>query len=396
MNMKSIKPAERISQVQEYYFSRKLKEIARLNAAGADIISLGIGGPDLPPPAAAVEAAVETLENPSAHGYQMTVGLPALRRAYARWYERFYHVEGLDPDTEILPLIGSKEGVLNIALAFLNPGDVALVPNPGYPTYSSASRLAGAEVMYYDLTEENEWLPDFAALEAMPLERVKVMWVNYPHMPTGTPAYPGVFQRLISFGRKHGILIVNDNPYSFIRNDSPISILQFSGATDTALEMNSLSKCMNMAGWRLGMVVGKAEYISWILRVKSNIDSGQPKAIMEGAVAALESPAEWYERLNKVYDERAKVAMEIMEALGCECAPGQQGLFLWGRIPETEANAEAFADKILDRARVFVTPGSVFGSQGQRYIRISLCEPAQMLTDALKRIKSVFENETLS
>ncbi|MBD5220236.1 MAG: aminotransferase class I/II-fold pyridoxal phosphate-dependent enzyme [Bacteroidales bacterium] len=389
METKRIAPAERISAVSEYYFSRKLKEIARLNAAGADIISLGIGGPDLPPPPAAVQAAVETLENPATHSYQMTVGLPELRRAYAGWYDRWYGVSALDPDTQILPLIGSKEGVLNVAMAFVNPGDAVLVPNPGYPTYTSASRLAGARVLYYDLTEENGWEPDFEALERMPLESVKIMWVNYPHMPTGHAASRSLFERLVDFGRRHGILIVNDNPYSFIRNSSPLSIMQVPGAADTAMEMNSLSKCLNMAGWRLGMLVGKPEFISWVLRVKSNIDSGQPRAMMMGAIAALTAGPEWYAALNAEYERRAVVAQQIMDTLGCHCAPGQQGLFLWGRIPDTAAGAEAFTDRILAEARVFITPGFIFGSNGERYIRISLCEPVELLQKALQRIKDM-------
>lgn len=389
MEIKNIAPAERISAVSEYYFSRKLKEIARLNAEGADIISLGIGGPDLPPPAAAIEAAVATLENPATHSYQMTVGLPELRRAYVDWYARWYGVTGLDPDTQVLPLIGSKEGILNVALAFVNPGDAVLVPNPGYPTYTSASRLAGAEVIYYDLTEENDWQPDFEAFEQLPLERVKIMWVNYPQMPTGRPASRELYERLVDFGRRHGILIVNDNPYSFIRNDCPLSIMQVEGAKDTALEMNSLSKCLNMAGWRLGMLVGKPEFISWVLRVKSNIDSGQPRAMMLGAVEALKVGPEWYAALNDEYERRALVAQQIMDVLGCRCAPGQQGLFLWGRIPESEPGAEAFSDRILAEARVFVTPGFIFGSNGDRYIRISLCEPVELLGKALDRIKNI-------
>ena len=389
METKRIAPAERISAVSEYYFSRKLKEIARLNAAGADIISLGIGGPDLPPPPAAVQAAVETLENPATHSYQMTVGLPELRRAYAGWYDRWYGVSALDPDTQILPLIGSKEGVLNVAMAFVNPGDAVLVPNPGYPTYTSASRLAGARVLYYDLTEENGWEPDFEALERMPLESVKIMWVNYPHMPTGHAASRSLYERLVDFGRRHGILIVNDNPYSFIRNSSPLSIMQVPGAADTAMEMNSLSKCLNMAGWRLGMLIGKPEFISWVLRVKSNIDSGQPRAMMMGAIAALTAGPEWYVGLNAEYERRAVVAQQIMDTLGCHCAPGQQGLFLWGRIPDTAAGAEAFTDRILAEARVFITPGFIFGSNGERYIRISLCEPVELLQKALQRIKNM-------
>lgn len=384
---KPIQPAERLNSVSEYYFSRKLKEIAALNAAGADIISLGIGGPDLPPPAAAVRAAVECFERPDTHGYQMTVGLPGLRAAFADWYARIYGVTGLDPDTNILPLIGSKEGVLNIALTFLNPGDGVLVPNPGYPTYTSASRIALAEVFPYELTADNDWQPDFEALEKLPLERIKLMWVNYPHMPTGTPARRETFERLVDFGRRHGIVIVNDNPYSLILNPEPMSIFSIPGAEDVAIEMNSLSKCLDMAGWRVGVAVAKEQFIKWILSIKSNVDSGQPRAIMEGAIAALAQPAEWYEALNAKYAERQRIAADIMQTLGCECRPGQQGLFLWGRIPDNETSAEAFADKVLAGARVFITPGFIFGSAGDRYVRVSLCAKPEKLTEALERIR---------
>lgn len=384
-----IVPADRLNTVSEYYFSRKLKQIAALNAAGLDIVSLGIGGPDLPPPDAAIDAATACLRRTDSHGYQMTVGLPQLRRAFADWYARYYGIDDIDPDTSILPLIGSKEGVLNIAMTFLNAGDGVLVPNPGYPTYTSASRLVQAEIFSYDLDESRGWMPDFDALERLPLDRIKLMWVNYPHMPTGTPATREVFERLVAFGRRHGIVIVNDNPYSFIRNDHPMSIMSVPGAAEVAIEMNSLSKCLNMAGWRVGMMVARPEFISWVLKVKSNIDSGQPRAIMEGAIAALGQPQSWYDSLNAVYTGRASVGMRIMDALGCRCRPGQQGLFLWGRIPDSETSAEAFADRILDRARVFVTPGFIFGPAGDRYIRISLCAPEATLEEALARIGSM-------
>lgn len=382
---KEICPAERLNYVSEYYFSRKLKEIARLRAEGVDIISLGIGGPDLPPPPQAVEAAVECLRRTDTHGYQMTVGLPELRRAFAAWYERRYGVAGIDPDRSVLPLIGSKEGVLNIALAFLNPGDGVLVPDPGYPTYTSASRIALAEVFPYTLSEENGWEPDFEALERLPLERIKLMWVNYPHMPTGTPASLGLFERLVDFGRRHGIVIVNDNPYSMILNARPLSIFNVPGAEEVAIEMNSLSKCLNMAGWRVGMLVAKPQFVDWVLRVKSNIDSGQPRAIMEGAIAALAADGSWYDSLNAEYAARQAICGRIMDALGCSWRPGQQGLFLWGRIPDSEESAEAFADRILAEKRVFITPGFIFGKAGERYIRISLCAPQPVLEAALER-----------
>ncbi len=383
---KEIRPAGRLDHVSEYYFSRKLKEIARLRASGVDIISLGIGGPDLPPPTAAVDAAVACLQRPDTHGYQMTVGLPGLRSAFAVWYARRYGVTSLDADRNILPLIGSKEGVLNVALAFLNPGDGVLVPDPGYPTYTSASRIALAEVFPYTLSEENGWMPDFDALEKLPLERIKLMWVNYPHMPTGTPANLEVFRQLVEFGRRHGIVIVNDNPYSMILNDHPLSIFNIPGAEEVAIEMNSLSKCLNMAGWRVGMLVANPQFVEWVLKVKSNIDSGQPRAIMEGAIAALGAPDSWYESLNAEYAARQAICARIMDALGCRCRPGQQGLFLWGRIPDSEVSAEAFADRILAEKRVFITPGFIFGKAGERYIRISLCAPQPVLEAALERI----------
>lgn len=386
--MKKIVAADRLASVSEYYFSRKLKEIAAMRAAGIDVLSLAIGGPDMPPPAAAVDAAVDTLRRSDTHSYQMTVGTPSLRRAFADWYSRYYGVSVENPDSNFLPLIGSKEGVFDISMAFLNPGDGVLVPDPGYPTYTSASRLVGAEVFYYKLTAEGGWLPDFDALEQLTLDRIKVMWVNYPHMPTGTPASSDLFRRLVDFGRRHGILIVNDNPYSFILNDSPLSIMQTPGAFETALELNSLSKCLNMAGWRVGMLLGKAEFVSWVLKVKSNIDSGQPLSVINGAVAALSEPPSWYEALNAAYASRRTVGLRIMEALGCRCMPGQQGLFLWGRIPDSAESSEAFADDVLAQARVFITPGIVFGSGGDRYVRLSLCANVETLEKALHRIES--------
>lgn len=385
---KTIIPAERVSHVKEYYFSRKLKEISKLNATGADIISLGIGGPDLPPPRPAVDAAVDTLHRSDSHSYQMTVGTPALRKAFAEWYGRYYKVEVENPDTCILPLIGSKEGVFDISMAFLNPGDGVLIPNPGYPTYTSASQLVGAEIFYYALDEENDWQPDFGALETLPLEKIKIMWVNYPHMPTGAPASIETYRRLIDFGRRHGILIVNDNPYSFILNDKPLSIMQIPGAFDTAIELNSLSKCLNMAGWRVGMLLSNPEFVSYVLRVKSNIDSGQSLPIINGAIAAMQSGPEWYAELNTVYSRRHEIASRIMDALGCHCLPGRQGLFLWGRIPDNATDSENFADYVLDKARVFIVPGTVFGSAGQRYVRLSLCEPENILKQALQRIQT--------
>lgn len=382
-----IAPARRIAQVKEYYFSRKLREVAGLNAKGWDIISLGVGGPDRPPRPDVVETLCAEAHKADAHSYQPYTGLPALREAFSEWYKRFYGVD-LDPTTEIQPLIGSKEGILHISLAFLNPGDGVLVPNPGYPTYTSVSKLAGAEIFAYDLTADCNWEPDFDALERLPLERVKLMWVNYPHMPTGHRASMELFKKIIAFGRKHGIVIVNDNPYSFILNDTPLSILAVEGAKDVAIEMNSLSKSHNMAGWRMGMLASNPTFVQWVLRVKSNIDSGQFKPMMLAAATALSCDNSWYDEVNAVYRARRVIAEDIMEALGCRIDPSQSGLFLWGRVADSETSGEALADKVLYGARVFVTPGSVFGSNGDRYVRVSLCATEARMAEALRRIKA--------
>lgn len=387
METNSIQPANRVAQVKEYYFSKKLKEVARLNAAGMDIISLGIGGPDRPPHKSVVEELCMSASRPDTHSYQPYVGLPELRKAYAAWYRNWYGVE-LNPDTEIQPLIGSKEGILHITLAFVNPGDGVLVPNPGYPTYSSVSKLAEAEVYTYNLKEDAGWYPDFDELEKLSLEKIKLMWVNYPNMPTGATASKELYERIVDFGKRHNIVIVNDNPYSFILNDNPLSLLSVEGAKDIAIEMNSLSKSHNMAGWRMGMLASNAQFVEWILKVKSNIDSGQFKPMMLSAVKALECGREWYDELNAVYSERRQVAEEIMRALGCSFDERQRGLFLWGKIPDSVESVEAFADKVLYEARVFVTPGFIFGSNGERYIRISLCATKEKMNEALIRIKN--------
>ena len=383
---KEIQPASRVSEVKEYYFSKKLREVARLNAEGRDIISLGIGGPDRMPADEVIDTLCEEARKEGNHSYQSYTGLPALRQAYADFYRRWYGVE-LDPSKEILPLIGSKEGILHVSLALLNPGDGVLVPNPGYPTYTSVSRLAQAEVFNYDLTEENGWLPDFDQLEKMPLERIKLMWVNYPHMPTGTQATPELLQRIVDFGRRHGIMIAHDNPYSFILNDNPTSLLQIDGAKDVAIELNSMSKSHNMAGWRMGMLASNPTMIEWILKVKSNIDSGQFRPMMLAAVKGLEADKSWYDTLNATYARRRAVAEEVMTALGCTFDPTQRGLFLWGRIADSESGSEAVADRALYESRVFVTPGFIFGSNGDRYIRISLCATEEKLREALARIR---------
>ena len=388
----NITPANRVASIKEYYFSTKLREVARLNAEGHNIISLGIGGPDRPPHPEVINTLCTEASKPDAHGYQPYVGLPQLRQAFARWYKANYDVD-LDPATEIQPLIGSKEGILHTTLTFVNPGDGVLVPNPGYPTYTSVSRLAEAEIFTYDLTEEGGWEPDFDALERLPLERIKLMWVNYPHMPTGKCASQSLFARLVDFGKRHNIVIVNDNPYSFILNDNPLSILSIPGAKDIAIEMNSLSKSHNMPGWRVGMIAANPLFIQWILKVKSNIDSGQFKPLMLAASKALECDKEWYDDVNKTYASRRLIAEDIMHALGCHFDPAQRGLFLWGRIPDQYEGSEQLADRILYEAGVFLTPGFIFGSNGNRYIRISLCATNEKMLEALQRIKKLMNTK---
>ena len=388
MNKIDIKPADRISQVKEYYFSRKLREIAKLNAQGLDIISLGIGGPDRPPQVDAIEVLCNEARRTNTHGYQPYTGIPELRQAFANWYKRYFGI-ALDPTTEIQPLIGSKEGILHTTLAFVNPGDGVLVPNPGYPTYTAVSQLAGAKIYKYDLTEQSNWEPDFASLESLPLENIKLMWVNYPNMPTGHRASRDLFQKLIDFGKRHGIIIVNDNPYSFILNDTPLSIFCIDGAKDIAIELNSLSKSHNMAGWRIAMVASNKNFIEWILRVKSNIDSGQFRPMMLAAAKALDCDQSWYDQINETYRRRRHIAEQIMNALCCTFDATQTGLFLWGKIPDSEKDSETVTEKILSDARVFITPGFIFGSNGNRYIRISLCATEERMHEALERINNI-------
>ena len=385
----NIKPAERLSLVQEYYFSRKLKEVAQMNAEGKDIISLAIGSPDMPPSQKTIDRLCEVAQQPSAHGYQPTMGTPELRQAMARFYKRFYGVT-LDPATEIQPLIGSKEGILHTTLAFVNPGDEVLVPNPGYPTYTSLSKILGAKVVNYDLREDQQWQPDFEQLEAMDLSRVKLMWTNYPNMPTGGPALMKTYERLVDFARRHGIVVVNDNPYSFIINEHPISLLQVPGAKDCCIEFNSMSKSHNMPGWRVGLCASNAQFISWILKVKSNIDSGTFRGIQLAAAEAYDNSDEWHREANiNTYRRRRVIAEEIMTVLGCQYDPEQVGMFLWGKIPEHYADAEQLTERVLHEARVFITPGFIFGSNGKRYIRISLCAKDEKMKEALERVKAM-------
>ncbi len=389
-----IEAANRTKGVSEYYFSRKLQEIEAMNRSGEKVINLGIGSPDMAPASKVVEKLVQGAENPDNHAYQSYKGIPELREAFAAWYEKYYHV-ALDPVTEIQPLAGSKEGILLLSLAFLNRGDKVLVPNPGYPTYSSATLLAEAEIIPFDLKENNGWRPDFEALEAMDLNGVKMMWVNYPNMPTGACADMALYKRLVEFGQKHRILICNDNPYSFILNEEQLSILSVEGARTCCIELNSLSKAHNMAGWRIGMIAGDKEVIANVLKVKSNMDSGMFRPMQLAAAEALTLDAAWYEQLNAEYRKRKALAGEIFDTLGAKYDPGSRGMFLWGKIGSEWGNGEKLSDDILQKARVFITPGFIFGSNGDRYIRISLCAKQDMLKKALERIRRALNAEGL-
>lgn len=380
-----VKPAGRTLSVQEYYFSQKLRQIDEMKKAGADIINLGIGSPDQPPSENTVSCLYREASKATGHGYQSYNGIPALRKGFAGWYKKYFKVD-LDPEGEILPLMGSKEGIMHITMAFVDPGDEVLIPNPGYPTYSSVTKLAGGTVRTYDLCEKNGWMPDLESLEKSDISRVKLMWINYPNMPTGAKATKKFYDDVVAFGQKHNILICNDNPYSFILNDEYLSILSSDGAEETALELNSLSKSHNMAGWRIGMVAGHRDYISTILKVKSNMDSGMFRAMQEAAAEALANPPEWYDQVNSLYRRRRKIVEEIMDMLRCSFDKKQSGLFLWGRIPDQIASCEEFVEDILREAHVFITPGFIFGSNGKRFIRISLCADEETLIEARNRI----------
>ena len=381
-----IQPADRLTLVSEYYFSRKLKEVAALNAQGMDIISLAIGSPDMPPSPQTIDKLCEVAKQPDAHGYQPTMGTPELRQAMAGFYNRWYGVQ-LNPQTEVLPLIGSKEGILHVTLAFVNPGDEVLVPNPGYPTYTSLSKLLGAKVVNYNLVEANGWQPDFDELEQMDLSKVKLMWTNYPNMPTGGNARRETYERLVDFAKKHHIVVVNDNPYSFILNEEHLSILQVEGAKDCCIEFNSMSKSHNMPGWRVGLCATNAQFISWILKVKSNVDSGTFRGLQLAAATAYDNSDEWHQEANiDTYRRRRHYAEQIMETLHCSYDPHQVGMFLWGKIPDQYDDVEQLTEKVLHDARVFITPGFIFGSNGKRYIRISLCAKEEKLREALTRI----------
>ena len=379
-----VKSADRTKIVEEYYFSTKLKQIDELRSSGIDIINLGIGSPDMAPPGNVINRLTEEVRKANVHGYQSYNGVFALRKSFTEWYLKYFNVK-LDPDNEILPLIGSKEGIMHISMAFVNPGDEVLVPDPGYPTYSSVTNLVGGIVRTYDLNEKNGWLPDFNILEKSDLSKVKMMWVNYPNMPSGTRGSQILFERLVFFASKHNILLCNDNPYSFVLNNDYQSILYVDGAKEIALELNSLSKSHNMAGWRIGMVAGHKDYIKSILKVKSNMDSGMFLPMQLAAAEALNNPPGWYEKNNAVYTRRRKIAEEIMETLGCSFNPEQTGLFVWGRIPKKIKSCEAFTDRLLEKAHLFITPGFIFGKNGEKYLRISLCANEETLLKAKER-----------
>ncbi len=386
MNKKlNIKPANRLNTVSEYYFSMKLREVAEMNAQGKNVLNLGIGSPDLPPSEETINKLIEEAVKPDVHSYQSYTGIPELRQAFSAWYARWYGVK-LNPNSEIQPLIGSKEGILHITLAFVNPGESVLVPNPGYPTYSSASRIADANIISYDLDETRGWQPDFEALEKMDLSKVKLMWVNYPNMPTGGRAGKELFEKLVAFGKKHNIVICNDNPYSFILNDEKLSILSVEGAKEICIELNSMSKSHNMAGWRMAMLASNEQFIKWVLAVKSNVDSGMFRPMMLAAVQALQNSEEWHNEVNAVYAERRRLAFKMLDILECSYDENQVGLFVWAKIPERWNDSGELADYVLYDKHVFLTPGFIFGDRGKRYIRISLCSPAEKLEEAIQRI----------
>lgn len=381
-----ISTAKRIANVEEYYFSRKLAEVRTLDTPERRVINLGIGSPDQAPSAPSIDALIQSAQNPAHHGYQSYKGIPQFRKAIADFYKNIYHVS-LDPETMILPLMGSKEGILHISMAFVNEGEEVLVPNPGYPTYSSVANLVGAQIRYYTLREESNWGIDIEALKHSDLSKVKLMWVNFPHMPTGRVASKDELKELVELARENNFLIINDNPYSLILNDHPMSILSVDGADEVALELNSLSKSHNMAGWRLGWVAGKKEYIDAVLRVKSNMDSGMFLGLQHAASAALANGKEWFDQLNQVYAERKKAAIEILDVLNCSYAHEQSGLFVWAKAPDYIQDVEKWIDEILYGTKVFITPGFIFGDAGQRFIRISLCSTTEVLKEALNRIK---------
>ena len=381
-----ISVASRLGSVEEYYFSKKLREIREMNGRGLNVFNLGIGSPDMAPHPEVVAALHSTASQDNMHGYQNYIGIPELRMAMGRWYSKYYKVS-FDSTKEILPLIGSKEGIMHISMTYLEEGDEVLVPNPGYPAYASAAKLAGATIKHYDLKEANEWEPDFDTLENSDLSKVKIMWVNYPNMPTGKPASTALFERLIALGKRHNILIINDNPYSFILNDYPQSIMSVDGAMDTAMELNSLSKAHNMAGWRVGMLVGHGDRISEVLRFKSNMDSGMFRGTQEAAIKALELGKEWFEELNNQYSKRKQAACRLLDLLECEYDEDYQGLFVWAKVPSGYKDAYELADEVLYNSNVFITPGGIFGSNGDQFVRLSLCASTERFEEAIQRVQ---------
>ena len=385
----AITEANRITELEEYYFSRKLKEISDIEKTGKNIINLGIGNPDLPPSQSTIDALSESANQSGNHGYQGYSSSPELRNAISEYYNKIYSVV-LDPGREILPLIGSKEGIMHISMAFLNPGDEVLIPNPGYPAYTSASKMIGAAIRYYDLNEKNSWQVDIDELKTKDLFRVKIMWINYPHMPTGAVASSRLFEELIGIAREHNFLLCNDNPYSLILNENPQSLLSAGGAKEVALELNSLSKSHNMAGWRVGWVAGNEKYVKSVLKVKSNIDSGIFLPIQHAAIEALKNPADWHKKRNDELRERKRKVLNLLKLLGCSYDENQVGMFVWAKLPESVIDAEKFVDKLLSEANVFITPGFIFGSNGEKYVRVSLCNSMQKLEEAIRRVKNMF------
>jgi len=382
-----ISTASRLNTVEEYYFSTKLKQIAQFKAEGIPVINIGIGSPDLAPSQKTIDALTAAAANPDHHAYQGYQGIPALRKAFADFYATHYQVE-LNPASEVLPLMGSKEGIMHIAMAYLEAGDETLIPNPGYPTYQAACSLAGAKVVPYELSEKTGWLPDLKALETRDLSKVKIMWVNYPHMPTGAKADHAFFDELRKFALKHSILIVNDNPYSFILNDEPISMLSVPGMIEVGIELNSLSKSHNMAGWRIGALLGKSEFLNPVLKFKSNMDSGMFLPLQLAAVEALSADTNWFKQQNTIYKSRQKLVFELLDLLGCTYDQAQTGMFVWAKIPNNFSSGYALSDQILVENAVFITPGGIFGSQGNEYIRISLCAKEEIFKEVIQRIKS--------
>jgi aspartate/methionine/tyrosine aminotransferase len=376
--------ADRLHTVEEYYFSKKLREVNALKAAGALIINLGIGSPDLAPPKAVITAITDSLSDASAHKYQSYQGLPALRLAMANFYKAHYNIS-LNPQNQVLPLIGSKEGIMHISMAYLNQGDAVLIPNPGYPTYTSVTKLVGATPVFYDLNSTSNWQPDLVSLEAMDVSKVKLMWINYPHMPTGTLGNKKILKGLVDFAKKNEILLINDNPYSFILNNQPSSIFNVEGAEQVCLELNSLSKTFNMAGWRVGMLTGAKAHLDNVIKVKSNMDSGMFYGIQKGAIEALNSSKNWFSDLNLIYSERRKLVWELATALNCTFETNTSGMFVWAKLP-TGLKSEAFIDKILHDYHLFIAPGTIFGTNGEGYIRFSLCAPSESIELAIKRV----------